>query len=175
MRADPEPWRAILCYRRHAERSVRWIQPYHRGWNHHGGLAQRLQVGARDTDQAAAGLIANLRQRRRLDDTLLLWSGAFGRTCYAQGGANREKYGRDHHGRAFSAWLAGGGTKPGISWGASDDFGFNIASDPVHVHDLQAAILHCLGIDHERLRYRSQGRQFRLTDVEGKVVTGMLA
>ncbi|MBA3938224.1 MAG: DUF1501 domain-containing protein [Planctomycetes bacterium] len=167
--------RNCLLARRLAERGVRFIQLYHRGWDHHGGLAERLPVGARDTDQAAAGLIADLRQRGMLDDTLVIWAGEFGRTCYAQGGANREKYGRDHHGRAFSAWLAGGGIKPGVSWGATDDFGFNIASDPVHVHDLQATILHCLGIDHERLTYRSQGRQFRLTDVEGKVMKGMLA
>ena len=167
--------RNCLVARRLAERGVRFIQLYHRGWDHHGDLTVRLPVGCRDIDQAAAGLIADLRNRGMLDETLVIWGGEFGRTCYAQGSANRDKYGRDHHGRAFSAFLAGGGIKRGLSWGATDDFGFNITENPVHVHDLQATILHCLGIDHERLTYRSQGRLYRLTDVEGKVVTGILA
>ncbi len=166
--------RNCLLARRLCERGVRFIQLYHRGWDHHGDLTERLPVGCRDIDQAAAGLIADLRARGMLDETLVVWAGEFGRTCYAQGAANRDKYGRDHHGRAFTVWLAGGGIKPGTSWGASDDFGFNISTDPVHIHDLQATILHCLGIDHQRLTYRYQGRLFRLTDVEGKVVSGLL-
>jgi uncharacterized protein (DUF1501 family) len=167
--------RNCLLARRLCERGVRFIQLYHRGWDHHGDLTERLPVGCRDIDQASAALIADLRARGMLDETLVVWAGEFGRTCYAQGAANRDKYGRDHHGRAFSAWLAGGGIKGGISWGASDDFGFNVTANPVHVHDLQATILHCLGIDHLRLTYRYQGRQFRLTDVEGQPVTGILA
>jgi uncharacterized protein (DUF1501 family) len=166
--------RNCLLARRLAERGVRFIQLYHRGWDHHGGLHDRLPVGCKDVDQATAALISDLKQRGMLDDTLVIFGGEFGRTCYAQGGANREKYGRDHHGRAFSLVLAGGGIKGGVSHGATDDFGFNITADPVHIHDLQATILHCLGIDHERLTYRYQGRQFRLTDVEGKVVEAIL-
>jgi uncharacterized protein (DUF1501 family) len=160
--------------RRLAERGVRFIQLYHRGWDHHGGLHDRLPVGCKDIDQASAGLIADLKQRGMLDETLVILGGEFGRTCYAQGGAHREKYGRDHHGRAFSVVLAGGGIKPGLTYGATDDFGFNIIEHPVHIHDLQATILHLLGIDHERLTFRHQGRQFRLTDVAGQVVTGLL-
>jgi arylsulfatase A-like enzyme len=125
-------------------------------------------------DQPSAALVKDLKQRGLLDDTLVIWGGEFGRTPYAQGEANREKYGRDHHGKAFSLWLAGAGIKPGITYGASDDFGFNVTENPVHVHDLQATILHQLGIDHERLTYRFQGRQFRLTDVHGEVVKGIL-
>jgi len=167
--------RNCLLARRLCERGVRFIQLYHRGWDHHGDLTERLPVGCRDIDQAAAALITDLRARGMLSETLVVWTGEFGRTCYAQGAANRDKYGRDHHGRAFSAWLAGGGIKGGTSWGGSDDFGFNVTHDPVHVHDLQATILHCLGIDHQRLTYRYQGRLFRLTDVEGAPVTGILA
>jgi uncharacterized protein (DUF1501 family) len=166
--------RHCLMARRLAERGVRFIQLFHRGWDHHGGLQDRLPVGCKDIDQASAGLIADLKQRGMLDDTLIILGGEFGRTCYAQGGANRKNYGRDHHGRAFSLALAGGGIKGGQTYGATDDFGFNITENPVHVHDLQATILHCLGIDHERLTFRHQGRQYRLTDVEGKVVKGLL-
>ena len=129
---------------------------------------------ARDTDQPTAGLIQDLKQRGMLDDTLVIWGGEFGRTVYAQGGASHDNYGRDHHGRAFSVFLAGGGIKPGTVYGATDDFGFNVVENPVHIHDYQATILHCLGIDHERLTYRYQGRLFRLTDVHGKVVKGVL-
>jgi arylsulfatase A-like enzyme len=130
---------------------------------------------AKDVDQASAALVRDLKQRGLLDETLVIWGGEFGRTPYAQGNADREKYGRDHHGKAFSIWMAGGGIKGGISYGASDDFGFNVVEQPVHIHDLQATILHCLGIDHERLTFRFQGRQFRLTDVHGEVVKGILA
>jgi hypothetical protein len=167
--------RNCLLARRLAERGVRFIQLYHRGWDHHDGLTKRLPVLARDTDQASAALVTDLKQRGMLDDTLVIWGGEFGRTVYAQGSANYEKHGRDHHGRAFSIWMAGGGIKGGHTFGATDDFGFNIVEDPVHIHDLQATILHCLGIDHERLTYRFQGRQFRLTDVHGHVVKGVLS
>jgi hypothetical protein len=166
--------RNCLLARRLAERGVRFIQLYHRDWDHHGGLQEHLPNLARDTDQPSAALIRDLKQRGLLEDTLVIWGGEFGRTPYAQGDANREKYGRDHHGKAFSLWLAGGGIKPGITFGASDDFGFNVTENPVHIHDLQATILHQLGIDHERLTYRFQGRQYRLTDVHGQVVKGIL-
>lgn len=164
-----------LLARRLAERGVRFIQLYHRGWDHHGGLPERIEVLSKDVDQASAALITDLKQRGLLDDTLVIWGGEFGRTVYSQGTLTQTNYGRDHHGRAFSIWLAGGGIKPGIAHGKTDDFSFNITEDPVHIHDLQATILHCLGLDHERLTYRFQGRQFRLTDVHGKVVSRILA
>ncbi len=167
--------RNCLLARRLAERGVRFIQLYHRDWDHHGGLDDRLPKMALDTDQPSAALLKDLKQRGLLDDTLVIWGGEFGRTPYAQGNANREKYGRDHHGKAFSIWMAGGGIRPGMSYGATDDFGFNVVDRPVHIHDLHATILYCLGIDHTRLTYRFQGRQFRLTDVHGEVVRGVLA
>ncbi|MDP3070918.1 MAG: DUF1501 domain-containing protein [Opitutaceae bacterium] len=166
--------RNCLLARRLAERGVRFIQLYHRDWDHHGGLHDSLPHIAKDVDQPSAALVRDLKQRGLLDDTLVIWGGEFGRTPYAQGDAHREKYGRDHHGKAFSIWMAGAGIKPGTTYGASDDFGFNVAEHPVHIHDLQATILHQLGIDHERLTYRFQGRQFRLTDVHGHVVKGIL-
>ncbi len=159
-----------LLARRLAERNVRFIQLYHRGWDHHGGLTEKLPVLARDTDQPAAGLILDLKQRGMLKDTLVIWGGEFGRTPYAQGSLKPTSYGRDHHGRVFSLWMAGGGVKPGYSHGKSDDYGFNVAEGGVHIHDLQATILHLLGIDHQKLTYLFQGRQFRLTDVSGSVV-----
>jgi hypothetical protein len=164
-----------LLARRLAERGVRFIQLYHRGWDHHGNLPQSIESLARDVDQASAGLVRDLKQRGLLDDTLVIWGGEFGRTVYCQGGLTRENYGRDHHGRAFSLWMAGGGVKPGIRYGRTDDFSFNVVENPVHVHDLQATILQTLGIDHERLTFRFQGRQYRLTDVHGKVVHDILA
>lgn len=167
--------RNALLARRLAEKGVRFIQLYHRDWDHHGSLQDLLPKMTRDVDQPAAALVKDLKQRGMLDDTLVIWGGEFGRTPYAQGGASREKYGRDHHGKAYSIWMAGGGIKPGMSFGSTDDFGFNTQDNPVHVHDLQATILHCLGINHERLTYRFQGRQFRLTDVHGKVVKQILA
>jgi uncharacterized protein (DUF1501 family) len=163
-----------LLARRMAERGVRFIQLYHRGWDHHGSLPERIKVLSGDVDQASAGLIQDLKQRGLLDDTLVIWGGEFGRTVYSQGTLTKDNYGRDHHGKAFSVWLAGGGIKPGICHGKTDDFSFNIVENPVNVHDLQATILHCLGFDHERLIYRFQGRQYRLTDVEGNVVKGIL-
>lgn len=164
-----------LLARRLAERNVRFIQLYHRGWDHHGGLTEKLPVLARDTDQASAALILDLKQRGMLDDTLVIWGGEFGRTPYAQGTLKSNSYGRDHHGRVFSLWMAGGGVKRGYSHGKSDDYGFNVAEGGVHIHDLQATILHLLGIDHKKLTYLFQGRQFRLTDVAGTVVKEILA
>ena len=164
-----------LLARRLAERNVRFIQLYHRGWDHHGGLTEKLPVLAKDVDRPSAALIQDLKQRGMLDDTLVIWGGEFGRTPYAQGPAKANSYGRDHHGRVFSLWMAGGGVKGGFAHGASDDYGFNVAEGGVHVHDLQATILHLLGIDHQRLTYLFQGRQFRLTDVHGRVVKEVLA
>jgi hypothetical protein len=166
--------RNCLLARRLAERGVRFIQLYHRDWDHHGGLHDQLPEMARDVDQPSAALIKDLKQRGLLDDTLVIWGGEFGRTPYAQGEANREKYGRDHHGKAFSIWMTGAGVKRGMVYGASDEFGFNVVDKPVHIHDLQATILQQLGIDHQRLTYRFQGRQYRLTDVHGEVVKGIL-
>jgi hypothetical protein len=163
-----------LLARRLAERNVRFIQLYHRGWDHHGGLTEKLPSMAKDVDQPSAGLIQDLKQRGMLDETLVIWGGEFGRTPYAQGPSKPDSYGRDHHGRVFSLWMAGGGIKPGISHGKSDDYGFNVVEGGVHVHDLQATILHLLGIDHTRLTYKFQGRQFRLTDVAGEVVREIL-
>ena len=164
-----------LLARRLAERDVRFIQLYHRGWDHHGSLPTRLPVSARDTDQPSAALVLDLKRRGLLDDTLVVWAGEFGRTPYSQGDPKPDDYGRDHHGRTFSLWMAGAGVKSGHVHGASDDYGFNIAEDPVHIHDVQATILHLLGIDHEKLTFRFQGRRYRLTDTAGEVVRGILA
>ncbi|HWD98146.1 MAG TPA: DUF1501 domain-containing protein [Bryobacteraceae bacterium] len=164
-----------LLARRLAERNVRFIQLYHRGWDHHGGLNEKIPVLARDTDQPAAGLIQDLKQRGMLKDTLVIWAGEFGRTPYAQGSPKPNNYGRDHHGRVFSIWMAGGGVKPGFAYGRSDDYGFNVAEGGVHIHDLQATVLYLLGIDHEKLTYEFQGRRFRLTDVAGNVVKQIVA
>ena len=164
-----------LLARRLAERDVRFIQLYHRGWDHHGELPKRLPVSARDTDQPSAALLKDLKRRGLLDDTLVVWAGEFGRTPYAQGDPKPDDYGRDHHGRCFSLWMAGAGVKGGHIHGATDEYGFNIAEGAVAVHDIQATILHQLGIDHEKLVYRFQGRRFRLTDTEGHVVREILA
>ena len=158
-----------LLARRLAERGVRFIQLYHRGWDHHGGLKRSMEITAKEVDQASAALLQDLRQRGMLDDTLVIWGGEFGRTPMAQGD------GRDHHIKGFSMWLAGGGIKPGISYGETDELGYNAAKDIVHVHDLHATLLYLMGIDHERLTYRYQGRDFRLTDVAGRVVQEVLA
>jgi uncharacterized protein (DUF1501 family) len=163
-----------LLARRLLEKGVRCVQLYHRGWDQHGGLPTNIPKQARDIDQPQAALIRDLKQRGMLDETLVVWGGEFGRTVYGQGGVQAD-YGRDHHGRCYSVWLAGGGIKPGIAHGETDDFSYNIVRDPVHVHDLNATILHCMGYDHERLTYRYQGRDFRLTDVHGKVVKDILA
>ena len=164
-----------LLARRLIERDVRFVQLYHRDWDHHGGLPRRMPQIAGDIDQPSAALVTDLKRRGLLDDTLVIWGGEFGRTPYAQGNPKPEMYGRDHHGRVFSLWMAGGGVKGGHIHGQSDDFGFNIVENGVHVHDLHATILHLMGIDHERLTYRHQGRQFRLTDVAGKVVREVIA
>lgn len=164
-----------LLARRLAERDVRFIQLYHRGWDHHGELPKRLPVSARDTDQPSAALVKDLKRRGLLDDTLVVWAGEFGRTPYAQGDPKPDDYGRDHHGRCFSLWMAGAGVKGGHIHGATDEYGFNIAEGAVAVHDIQATILHQLGIDHEKLVYRFQGRRFRLTDTEGHVLREILA
>ena len=163
-----------LLARRMIERGVRCVQLYHRGWDQHGGLATNLPKQAHDIDQPQAALIADLKQRGMLDDTLVVWAGEFGRTVYGQGGL-LEDYGRDHHGRCYSVWMAGGGIKPGMVYGETDEFGYNIVSNPVHIHDLNATIMHCLGYDHTRLTYRFQGRDYRLTDVHGNVVRPILA
>jgi uncharacterized protein (DUF1501 family) len=164
-----------LLARRLAERDVRFIQLYHPGWDHHGGLPAGIRRQAKDVDQACYGLLTDLKQRGLLDDTLVVWGGEFGRTNYSQGKLTATDYGRDHHPRCFTMWLAGAGVKPGLVYGTTDDFGYNVAEDPVHVHDLQATLLHLLGIDHERLTYRFQGRFYRLTDVHGEVVRDVLA
>jgi hypothetical protein len=164
-----------LLARRLAERGVRFIQLYHRDWDHHGGLPKGLPKMCMQTDQASAALIRDLKQRGMLDDTLVVWGGEFGRTVYCQGRLTADDYGRDHHPRCFTIWMAGGGVKPGVTWGATDDYGYNITENPVHVHDLQATILHLLGVDHKRLTYKFQGRHFRLTDVGGEVVRDVLA
>ncbi len=164
-----------LLARRLAERNVRFIQLYHRGWDHHDKLPEKIPALARDTDKPAAGLILDLKQRGMLDDTLVIWGGEFGRTPYAQGSPKPDNYGRDHHGRVFSLWMAGGGIKRGYVHGSSDDYGFNVVDGGVHIHDLQATILYLLGIDHEKLTFSFQGRQFRLTDVEGTVAKAIVS
>ena len=165
-----------LMARRLAERGVRFVQLMHAGWDQHGSLTTELYTQCRDTDQPSAALVKDLKNRGLLDDTLVIWGGEFGRTPFIQGNINdRPKWGRDHHPYAFTLWMAGGGTKPGISYGESDELAMSAVKDPVHVHDFQATLLHLLGIDHERLTYKFQGRYFRLTDVHGKVVQGLLA
>ena len=161
-----------LLARRLAERGVRFIQVFHRGWDHHSNVQKYLPTLTKETDQGSAGLIQDLKQRGMLDETLVIWAGEFGRTVYSQGNPNT--FGRDHHPRCFSIWMAGSGIKPGISYGQTDDYCYNIAENPVHVHDFHATLLHCLGINHEELTYRFQGRDFRLTDVHGKVVSDIL-
>jgi hypothetical protein len=164
-----------LLARRLAERGVRFIQLFHRGWDQHTNLPKQITGQCRDTDQASAALVLDLKQRGLLDDTLVLWGGEFGRTVYCQGTLTAEDYGRDHHPRCFTVWLAGGGVQRGATFGATDDFCYNITENPVHIHDLHATILHLLGIDHTRLTFKFQGRHYRLTDVHGNVVNEILA
>ena len=164
-----------LLARRLAERDVRFIQLFHRGWDMHTQLPKRIRTQAMDVDQPQAALIQELKERGMLDETLVVWGGEFGRTVFCQGRLTEETYGRDHHPRCFTIWMAGGGVKAGTTYGESDDFAFNIAKDPVHIHDLHATMLHLLGIDHMKLTFPYQGRNFRLTDVHGKVVKGVLA
>jgi len=165
-----------LMARRLIERGTRFVQVMHAGWDQHGSVTTELYNQCRDTDQPSAGLIADLKQRGLLDDTLVIWGGEFGRTPFLQGSLNnRKKWGRDHHPYAFTVWMAGGGVKSGVTYGASDDLGINATKDRVHVHDFQATLMHLLGIDHERFTYKFQGRRYRLTDVHGKVVKNILA
>ena len=164
-----------LLARRLAERGVRFIQLYHRGWDAHNNAPKQVPAQCRDTDRPTAALLLDLKQRGMLDDTLVVWGGEFGRTIYCQGKLTKQVYGRDHHPNCFTYWMAGGGVRGGITYGETDDYSVNVTKNPVHVHDLQATILHQLGIDHERLTYRYQGRYFRLTDVHGKVVEQILA
>src|SRR5882724_8370753 len=163
-----------LLARRLAERGVRFIQLFHRGWDQHTNLPRQIAGQCRDTDQASAALILDLKERGLLDDTLVVWGGEFGRTVYCQGTLTVDNYGRDHHPRYFTIWLAGGGIRPGTTYGVTDDFCYNIAENPVHVHDLHATMLHLMGVNHERLTYRYQGRNHRLTDVAGEVVRPIL-
>jgi hypothetical protein len=179
-----------LLARRLAERGVRFIQLYHQGWDHHGDLPAGIRNQCQETDQASAALVKDLKQRGLLDDTLVIWGGEFGRTSYSQGVLTADNYGRDHHPRCFTVWMAGGGVKAGLSYGRTDDYGYNLADSSgaplqptkdaltpgaVHVHDLQATVLHLLGVDHEQLTYKYQGRRYRLTDVHGHVVRDLLA
>jgi hypothetical protein len=164
-----------LLARRLAERGVRFIQLCHRDWDHHGELPNGLRTQTKNTDQASAALVADLKQRGLLDDTLVIWGGEFGRTSYSQGEIKKDSFGRDHHPRCFSLWMAGGGMKGGVTYGATDDFAYNITENPVHVHDFHATMLHLLGIDHTKLTHRFEGRDYRLTDVAGEVVKGILA
>ncbi len=163
-----------ILARRLAERGVRFIQLFHRGWDQHNNCPKQIRNQAQDTDQPTAALIQDLKERGMLDDTLVIWGGEFGRTVYSQGTLTADNYGRDHHPRCFTIWMAGGGVKPGMTVGETDDFSYNIAQDPISVFDLNATILHCLGLDHTRLTYKYQGRYFRLTDVHGDVIKKIL-
>ena len=166
-------WNCLMA-RRLCERGVRFVQLFHRGWDQHLELPKNIALQCRMTDQPAAALVTDLSQRGLLDDTIVVWGGEFGRTVYCQGKLTPSDYGRDHHPRCFTMWLAGGGIKPGTTWGETDDFSYNIVRDPVHVHDLNATLLHLLGIDHLKLTHKFQGRHYRLTDVHGSVVQGIL-
>jgi hypothetical protein len=164
-----------LLARKLSENGVRFVQLYHQGWDQHNNLPQEMAGQAKDVDQASAALVTDLKQRGLLDETLVIWGGEFGRTNYSQGKLSKDNYGRDHHPRCFSIWMAGGGIKPGLVYGESDEFGYNIVKDPVHVHDFHATILNQLGIDHKKLTFKSQGRRYRLTDVAGNVVKGIIS
>jgi hypothetical protein len=164
-----------ILARRLAERGVRFIQLFHRGWDAHSNLPKDIRGQCAQTDQASAALVLDLKQRGLLDDTLVVWGGEFGRTVYSQGTLTETNYGRDHHPRCFSIWMAGGGIKPGLTYGETDDFSYNITDKPMDVHDLHATILHCLGVDHTKLTFKFQGRHYRLTDVHGRVVRDLLA
>ncbi|WKN30943.1 DUF1501 domain-containing protein [Porifericola rhodea] len=172
---DPGTYAAnCLMARRLIERDVKFVQLYHQGWDQHGNLPSGIKNQCKNTDQASAALVKDLKQRGLLEDTLVVWGGEFGRTNYSQGKLTKENYGRDHHPRCFTMWMAGAGVKKGFTYGETDDFGYNIVKDPVHVHDFQATLLHLLGIDHEKLTYKHQGRRYRLTDVHGHVVKPIL-
>src|SRR5882672_10270071 len=164
-----------LLARKLSEAGVRFVQLYHQGWDQHGNLVGEMPLQAKDVDRASAALILDLKQRGLLDETLVIWGGEFGRTNYCQGDLSKDNYGRDHHPRCYSIWMAGGGVKPGMVYGESDEFGYNIIKDPVHVNDFHATVLHLMGLHHEQLTYKHLGRRYRLTDVAGKVVPGVLA
>jgi len=164
-----------LLARRLAERDVRFIQLIHRDWDHHGGLPAGIRTKTKETDQGCAALVMDLMQRGLLDDTLVIWGGEFGRTAYSQGEIKKDTFGRDHHPRCFTMWMAGGGVKAGYVHGETDDFGYNIVRDGVHVHDFHATMLHLLGVDHKKLTFRHEGRDYRLTDVHGEIVKPLLA
>lgn len=164
-----------LLARKLSENGVRFVQLYHQGWDQHANLPWEITGQAMDVDQPAAALVTDLKRRGLLDETLVIWGGEFGRTCFSQGTITKGNYGRDHHPRCFSIWMAGGGIKPGIVYGETDDFSYNITKNPVHVHDFQATVLHQMGLDHEKLVYKHMGRRFRLTDVAGKVVPDLIA
>ncbi|MCA9428889.1 MAG: DUF1501 domain-containing protein, partial [Candidatus Omnitrophica bacterium] len=164
-----------LLARRLAEKGIKFIQLYHRGWDQHGNLPAGIKTQCQETDQPTAALLKDLKSRGLLEDTLVIWGGEFGRTNYSQGQLTKDNYGRDHHPRCFTVWMAGGGVNPGITFGETDEFGYNVAKDGVHVHDFHATLLRLLGIDHERLTYKFKGRDFRLTDVHGNVVEELLA
>ncbi len=163
-----------ILARKLLEKDVRFVQLYHQGWDNHGGLPSNIKYQCKQIDQPTAALITDLKRRGMLEDTLVIWGGEFGRTVYSQGKVSKTDYGRDHHPRCFTMWMAGAGVKKGITFGQTDDFSYNIVKDPVHVHDFHATLLHLMGIDHEQLNYKVQGRRFRLTDVHGKLVKGIL-
>ncbi len=164
-----------LLARKLSESGVRFVQLYHQGWDQHGNLPNEMAGQAQDVDRASAALVTDLKQRGLLDETLVIWGGEFGRTNYSQGNFNADNYGRDHHPRAYSIWMAGGGIKPGTVYGETDEFGYNIIKDPVHIHDFQATVMNCMGLNHEQLTYKHLGRRYRLTDVAGKLLPGLLA
>ena len=163
-----------LLARRLAERDVKFIQLYHQGWDQHGNLPNAIKVQCKETDQPTAALIMDLKQRGLLEDTLIIWGGEFGRTNYSQGQLTTTNFGRDHHAQCYTIFMAGAGVKKGFSYGATDEFGYNVIQKPVHVHDFQATLLHLLGVDHEKLTFKFQGRRYRLTDVHGHVVKDLL-
>ena len=164
-----------ILARKLLEKDVRFVQLYHQGWDHHGSLPQGMKQQCKQTDQPTAALIMDLKRRGMLEDTLVIWGGEFGRTVYSQGKLEKDNYGRDHHPRCFTMWMAGAGVKPGMSYGATDDYSYNIIKNPVHVHDFQATLLHIMGLNHENLVYKYQGRRFRLTDVSGKIIKEILS
>lgn len=164
-----------ILARKLLEKDVRFVQLYHQGWDNHGGLPSNIKYQCKQIDQPTAALITDLKRRGMLEDTLVIWGGEFGRTVYSQGKVSKTDYGRDHHPRCFTMWMAGAGVKKGITFGQTDDFSYNIVKDPVHVHDFHATLLHLMGIDHEQLTYKVQGRRFRLTDVHGKLVKGIIS
>ncbi len=164
-----------LLARKLSESGVRFVQLYHQGWDQHGNMVGEMPMQAKDVDRASAALVMDLKQRGLLDETLVIWGGEFGRTNYCQGDLSKDNYGRDHHPRAYTIWMAGGGVKPGTVYGETDEFGYNIIKDPVHVNDFHATVLHLMGLNHEKLQYKHLGRRYRLTDVAGKVVPGILA